>query len=644
MKIDKENDYVAYNDKDHVYWIKGSDLKCISVTTLIGKYCQPFDSEFWSTYKALEKIMGFRFKEVKGDLISKKAKVTAGFLKNYNIELSKFLETKQNILKEWEKNKNNACETGTRIHAKQEGSALDGSHEYIKKFYNGGKFKAITDNRIMPGIECHYPELLLSYISPDKSLRIAGQADLVMIDKDMNIIIHDYKGLPLDTKIPTPNGWSTIENLNEGDYIFDKDGNQTKILHKSKIHYNKCYKITFDNNDSIIADHEHRWLISFLKEKQKNYKRYMIFEDCVMTTEEIYNYLKKINKKESSLIPKILNPKPLNCNEVNLPIDPYVLGVWLGDGSKACGIVTQHKNSKIWEEIKRRGYSVGENAQHNPNRENTEMRTIYNLSPELRKLNLINNKHIPDIYQRSSYKQRLDLLRGLMDTDGYYNNTRKRFVMSTGSEWQKNDMVKLLATFGIKTTVFQLQKKCNDKKCNAWDVCFTTNEFNPFLTRNQDIVVNLKSNNRSFRNIKSVELVDTIPTQCLEVDSPSHTFLCTESMIVTHNTNSSIDKNSYFNKITKKHQMMQYPLGHIQDSNYWHYALQLSVYGWMIKQLYPEAKIKDMRLIHIDRNTEKVLQEYEVPYLEKEVVSLLKDYKQKNVIKTAYDKIKPIEY
>ena len=51
-----------------------------------------------------------------------------------------------------------------------------------------------------------------------------------------------------------------------------------------------------------------------------------------------------------------------------------------------------------------------------------------------------------------------------------------------------------------------------------------------------------------------------------------------------------------------------------------------------------------MRLIHIDRNTEKVLQEYEVPYLEKEVVSLLKDYKQKNVIKTAYDKIKPIEY
>ena len=84
MKIDKENDYVAYNDKDHVYWIKGSDLKCISVTTLINKYCQPFDSEFWSTYKSLEKIMGFRFKEVKGDLISKKAKVTAGFLKNYN--------------------------------------------------------------------------------------------------------------------------------------------------------------------------------------------------------------------------------------------------------------------------------------------------------------------------------------------------------------------------------------------------------------------------------------------------------------------------------------------------------------------------------------------------------------------------------
>ena len=62
VKIDKENEHVAYNDKDHVYWIKGSDLKCISVTTLVGQYCQPFDHNFWSTYKSLERIMGFRFK------------------------------------------------------------------------------------------------------------------------------------------------------------------------------------------------------------------------------------------------------------------------------------------------------------------------------------------------------------------------------------------------------------------------------------------------------------------------------------------------------------------------------------------------------------------------------------------------------
>ena len=164
-----------------------------------------------------------------------------------------------------------------------------------------------------------------------------------------------------------------------------------------------------------------------------------------MTSEEIYNYLKNNKKSETYYIPKILNPKPLNCEEKELPIDPYVLGAWLGDGSKAAGLVTQAKGSAVWDEIERRGYSLSSNDQHNPDRANVEMRTIYGLSTELRKLGLLNNKHIPDIYQRASFEQRLDLLRGFMDTDGYFHPKRKRFVMSTGQEWQKNDLVKLLA-------------------------------------------------------------------------------------------------------------------------------------------------------------------------------------------------------
>ncbi|MCG8399362.1 hypothetical protein LWS67_23015, partial [Bacillus atrophaeus] len=89
-------------------------------------------------------------------------------------------------------------------------------------------------------------------------------------------------------------------------------------------------------------------------------------------------------------------------------------------------------------------YTLGDNVVHDPTRQNTESRTILGILSKLRELNLINNKHIPEMYLRASYQQRLDLLRGLMDTDGYYHITRHRYVMNTDSEWQYKDLVKLL--------------------------------------------------------------------------------------------------------------------------------------------------------------------------------------------------------
>jgi len=56
MNVDKANGDICYNDEKHVYWVKDTDKKCISVTTLIHQYQPPFDEDFWSSYKALEKI------------------------------------------------------------------------------------------------------------------------------------------------------------------------------------------------------------------------------------------------------------------------------------------------------------------------------------------------------------------------------------------------------------------------------------------------------------------------------------------------------------------------------------------------------------------------------------------------------------
>lgn len=104
------------------------------------------------------------------------------------------------------------------------------------------------------------------------------------------------------------------------------------------------------------------------------------------------------------------------------------------------------------------------------------------------------------------------------------------------------------------------------------------------LVRNQDIDFPSKNKN-TFRNIISVERVDTVATQCLEVDSPSHTFLFGDSMIVTHNTNKKLEKESFYNKFTKSRTMMKFPMDNIMDCNFYHYSLQLSLYAYLLQKL-----------------------------------------------------------
>ena len=639
MKFDKKNGNVAFVDKTHEYFdITDPNKKYISVTTLIHKYTRPFDSDFWSKYKALERLIPKDSWQIEKKSLLSSKKFDKEILKIYNISETKFNKEQQNILDEWQKKNIESCRRGTKIHSMLENALYKAEKNVsLKKFGIGGKFECRKDYYELDLENGAYPEYLI-YLE-DGDFRLAGQVDLI-VKQGNEITIADYKGLPLDTKIPTINGWSTIAELKEGDFIFDKDGNKTKILHKSEIHYNPCYKITFDNSSSIIADCEHRWLVSFKKNKCK--KRPDGYEHVVMTSEEIYNYLKNNKKSETYYIPKILNPKPLNCEEKELPIDPYVLGAWLGDGSKAAGLVTQAKGSAVWDEIERRGYSLSSNDQHNPDRANVEMRTIYGLSTELRKLGLLNNKHIPDIYQRASFEQRLDLLRGFMDTDGYFHPKRKRFVMSTGQEWQKNDLVKLLATFGIKASVFKFLKKCNNKSFTVWDVCFSTDLFNPFLTRNQNIDSVGKMNCRTFRNIKKIELVETVPTQCLEVDSPSHTFLCTEEMIVTHNTNEKIDQKGGFDTVNRTTAKMLYPLNNLEDANFYHYTMQLSTYAYMLQKINPNFIIKDLILYHFDHNNKETM--YHCDYLKDEVERMFSHYKKNMSLEQKRAKRKRIEY
>lgn len=625
-QIDKQNDTVGFEDSTHTYFDLNDGSKYISVTQLIHLYQKPFDSNFWASYKACEAILGDDFRFLKKDLLSTK-KWKDSYLEEYDIDVDEFNLKKEEILQSYKDKSKEACEHGSKVHEMMENLLYQKDENRLKTFGLGGKIDVAKGYYKFDKERAVYPEIMLSY-KADEYLKTVGQADLV-IKEGNEISVYDWKGFPLDTPIATTKGWKTIGELTLLDEIFDKDGNPTQIEHISNIHYNPCYKIVFDNGDEIVADHEHRWLISFWKKKG-------VYSDVVMTTEEIKKFMDSHNR-ESSKIPKIRNAKPINMPDADLPIDPYVLGGWLGDGASACGLIT-NINPEFWNEIKNRGYKIGDDVSY-PGR--AESRTVFGLSPELRKLGLIGNKHIPDLYMRASYNQRLDLLRGLMDTDGYYNRKRNRFVMSSTQKWQALQTAELVASLGGKPTIFDVVKKCNGKSFNGWDVCWSGSDFSPFLIRNKDIKHTDRPEHK-FRNIESIELVDSVPTKCLGVKSDTKTYLVGRHLIPTHNTNKSIDKESYFDQNTKKRETMNYPLNNLMSSNYWFYSIQLSLYMWMIQKINPSFKCKKLAIIHIDRNGNET--EYNCPYLKEEVERMLLHYRKENKKKMLLDRDKPIEW
>lgn len=199
LKIDKENTSVFYNDEIHKYWTKDSKKNCISVTTLIHSF-GTFDPIFWSAYKTLESLISEEdFKTVKPHLLNSK------FFKNeyyelFGISKEVFEEKKNEIVKEWDRKRDESCIRGTTIHKKLEEGHLSGDTKELQYLQLGGTFITDVTNKVKPGEQGVYPELLLSRISDDGKLRIAGQADLIIID-GFDVYILDYKtGKKMDTK------------------------------------------------------------------------------------------------------------------------------------------------------------------------------------------------------------------------------------------------------------------------------------------------------------------------------------------------------------------------------------------------------------------------------------------------------------
>ena len=194
MKIDKRNGNVCFNDENHKYFdINDESKQYISVTTLIGRYEQDFDRDFWSAYKALEKLLSKDAWQIEKKSLLSTKKFNKELLDLYDIPEDAFNKAQQDILDEWDKTNRESCERGTKIHSELENSFYKaGKNVNLQKFGIGGKFecrKDYSDLDLQYGV---YPEYLIYRESDDGILKIAGQIDLI-VKSGNDIYIIDHK-------------------------------------------------------------------------------------------------------------------------------------------------------------------------------------------------------------------------------------------------------------------------------------------------------------------------------------------------------------------------------------------------------------------------------------------------------------------
>lgn len=211
MKIDKQNGNVAFNNDEHCYWNVNDNEKYISVTTLIHKFTQPFDKEFWSAYKALEKLLPKDSWTVEKKSLLNTKKFDRSILDLYNISDNDFNKVQQSILDDWDNENRKSCERGTKIHEELEHAFYKNpSNISLQKFGIGGKFECKKDYSELDLEYGVYPEYLIYRESDDGILRIAGQVDLI-VKTGNEITIIDHK---TNKKIDQKSGYDTSTRSN----------------------------------------------------------------------------------------------------------------------------------------------------------------------------------------------------------------------------------------------------------------------------------------------------------------------------------------------------------------------------------------------------------------------------------------------
>ena len=348
------------------------------------------------------------------------------------------------------------------------------------------------------------------------------------------------KALALDTPVPTPTGWRTMAELEVGDLVFDESGAPTPIVATTRPMIGRpCREVTFSDGTKVVADADHQWVTV-----DKNGRRNGRSRVEVRTTDEIGRTL-RVRGEMNHQVP-LAGPVQY-LPRLDLPIEPYTFGAWLGDGTTTKAELTT-VDVAILEQVSGDGYAVRRlpyaphlyrigGTGHTRNAVTGRYAANESLSSQLRALGVRDGKYVPRSYLEAGVSQRLALLQGLMDTDGFVDDVAGRCEFTSTNENLADSVVELAASLGFRPikSVGRATLLGVDKG-SKYRVKFTPDRPVFRLPRKLARQKPADARYHHFRAIDVVREVASVPVRCIQVASPRGVFLVTRSFIPTHNS------------------------------------------------------------------------------------------------------------
>lgn len=324
------------------------------------------------------------------------------------------------------------------------------------------------------------------------------------------------KALALDTPLPTPDGWTTMGEVREGDTLLDAAGKPTRVVAATDVMKNRtCYEVVFDDGTTVIADAEHQWLTDTRASRRSPRQGAE-----VRTTREIARSVRR-DTADRSPNHSVSNTEPLALPERELPVPPYALGAWLGAGASDSARFTT-LDPGVLAAIEADGFDP-------------------------RRLGELEDKHVPQVpqeYLRASVAQRRALLAGLLDTGGAVEGTGSVSFAATNRRLAEG-VSELVVGLGYRCD--WLARRSGERtgdSLTGYEVTFAAPDDVFRLERKR--LAQKEASRESHpqtgsRFVTEVRPVESVPVRCVQVDNPDHLYLATRSMVPTHNSTLALD-------------------------------------------------------------------------------------------------------